>query len=456
MVMEINKPKVLNNVLKTKFPKAGDFHDVPDLLSRKVYNLSEGKRSSDLIDPNLYFEFNSLAKAQQNLSYVVLSFIDLKEMQKDFEVDLNISDRMNYRMTSFNVLADTKLALTYNRWLINNSPDNFWDGPVSSEGNNYTTKSNEQNVQPVYKNIQQVQFNSDKRIVDTPTRVVVLHNLEHLYNVPPWERLLTEQAGKSSLFTLPMSCFNKDREIKILFGLDYKNICREASAYTGLFENTDELYQYIKIKSLKIFRTNLAENSPAGGDGMGGTYPNPKPKLIVETSDLLSYAKLQNTKTIMGELSEPGGLRSMPRHVRFFKFRDTDAKDKSRGKFIYKIDMKIEDKIFQDLLKPLVRELERHGGVGGNLQTYKLLSAKYYNHISKDPTVRNRDKVFQEQELARAFATCRPAVSIFQRALNILTQITATQYGVITSDIYRSIHPLNGSPEGAQRFINLI
>lgn len=302
----------------------------------------------------------------ENLSYVILSYLDLDAIARDFgfsvdTIPMAVKEK-NRKLLLEQVFENGDVvSKTYAFLQENNTP---WTGEVKQKedgsfvGIDKTGKEitisrlvlNNNKIQDFRKTDRSKKFTPDLTKINNlvSNEKLEKHHLKNKIN------------EKKSYFSPLCISYNRLENVKGLFIFDVKKYLLNNSRFSGLFDKDkllDEAIRRTSIKSIKVFRQRIEGSAEAGSKPRMNKFDeNEVPELIAYSGE--TNGVLLDSSSNTGDITEISGIYLQNGNFgkRCFSFTDKSIRQITDGFFTYSVQIELFDGSV-DLLREKVREI---------------------------------------------------------------------------------------------------
>jgi hypothetical protein len=237
-------------------------------------------------------------------------------------------------------------------------------------------------------------------------------------------------------------------DIRAIFGIDFLTLAREKTLFGNYYLDDKELAKNAKIKSLKIKKIRISEESAIS---RGLFRKNIFSDISVEnmvaifgtSRETLSDSKFSEVEEVQIFITND--------NYRFFMFSDVVDGEEMSGKYQYGVDLVLDDKTKislqekLDYLSRIYTIFQEYYNLARISGEYNLLEESFSDEFIADQISKYTDVLM---------APWNQALAIYMKILSFIS--SELNLEEITTKLALLINPLSGSLEGAEIFLSLI
>jgi len=313
---------------------------VSDVVKKSKLNQIDSSvddNGNKIYDITLNTNFTLNNENPQHLSYFAVSYIDIKELAKEMNLDLNNEDNM-YGKTASELIFDDYI-LNSRAFVFVDEQNNIWVGDVHQ-----TQQGNWAKYKDVQKNeeILQLITVSNNKVQDSRTS----NELEQIeFDITPYTQQINNIINKingqkiinlsnTSYFSEASISRDKNGDVRFLFAINFLQMVREKTQFGSIFtSNVLDLLKYVRISQMVIRRIRVKSDSIEGYIGKVFNTEDPPENFITRAS---SVGTLREINISLEDTDILG--------MRYFTGMDKFASDITFGLYQYEVILQIEDK----------------------------------------------------------------------------------------------------------------
>ena len=473
--------------------------DGSNLTQHKSYIDSDGTSIHDLTYRAVFYIPEEQPK---HLSYFAVSYLDMEQLIKDFELSVDDStlNLMNGKVCSDMIIHNGEVVSC--AWIYRTKDGLVWSGAIHNDNGKIMSGAV---PSPDSKPLEKIKVTNSK--VQDFRDVKEIERLR--IDLSVFENTLMTQKNKIKLqnndntdvkrtntyFTDVYISRDPNGSSRFTFGIDFKQYVKDNSIYGKLFDNGSSIlrrgiFESAKIRTMKVYRRrvrNIQTQNRLGSLWHGEVIwdRSETPELLVSSGES-NRGQFRPRRTNLASIKEVSyTMKSSAdmEDMRFFTVMDRQIKDITDGHYQYGVELEVEDGSFNYLsnwvarLSKSRRELDHYLERGSKLGMTKFLAMVDDPHIDHElertkaltssqgnyePTSNRFTKKFFESENKKynnnlSHAVWNKAPWEYLTAIQLMTQSlgnTKLWYKMYYS-LFSMVNPQTGNPRGIAALIAL-
>lgn len=426
----------------------------------------------------------------ENLSYFILSYIDLDSLARDFSfsvdtIPLSVKEK-NRKILLEQVFEDGDIvSKTYAFLQQDGTP---WTGDIRQVGDgSYVGVDKDGKTVQVSRLVLNNNKIQDFRKIDKSKKFVPdLTKINNLVSNQKLQKnhLRNKINEKKSYFSPLIVSYNRLENVKGLFLFDVKKYLLNNSKYSGLFDKDklfDEAIRRTSIKSIRVFRHRLEGSAEAGSKPSWELFDkNEVPQLIIHSSE--KDGALVDSSNSEGDITEVVNVyfQSNNDGKRCFSFTDKSIKQITDGFFTYSVEVELFDgsvellrertKEIQTVIQNLTEYQNSADGVvsvgqvktqieqtlrninSKTIETGKKMSFNSSTSTFSRPFSETMQRKYNKTEESPWFK----GITLYENYLLEFTSATVFEVTELSKELLKMTSPKTGTPGGIRLLIDLL
>lgn len=431
--------------------------------------LNQYKKTTDnsgniIYDISFVVDFKVKNGNPQHLSYFAISYIDMEQLVREFELDLGPSDRRFLNGHVSSQLVIDNYTISSETFVFLNTAGQIYTGPVHLDSSGQWRTGELENPQSEILDLKRIYNNKiqdfrnfkdiQKRQLDFS---IVENELQRRINQTKLSQNFSNDINIEKGYFSNIS-LSRDTQgnIRYLFGIDFLSLAKHETSFGKLYREDNEqvLLNNLRIRNLTLKRIRISNDKELSRGRNTKLFDiNEVPVVVVHSSESSpnQFVSRQDKNGTVREINI-SLMEEAAKGIRHFTGIDSSIGKETYGLYKYQVEIEIED-YTSNYIKGLIK----------NLVESKLLLDVYLNdaELSGNFDIRTNSftqKFINEQaEKYQDDISASPwmiSISKFVEIMSILFEDINVQN--ITNYLVSFVHPLTGTINGIMNVIGVI